>query len=185
MPHRRFSRGTSNSQKRKKTWSPLLVATGGPLFGTLDVTQVTGLTVQDLFVFTPQGYVEDGTIIRTHLSGFVGFDKLTVDASQRGYTFAVGVVLVSPDAATTGGTAVPQPSSTEGATWDGWLAYALIGIVNQYQFIEPRDMQIDSKAMRKIQNQHLIVAVSATNGGTSGLGTISYSLAGRNFIMLP
>jgi len=176
-------RSISPSQMRKKTWSPFEQSQGGPLVGTLAAPTVVGSTL-DTFIFTPRPDVEESTIIRSHLQAT--FDPKAVSAAaQTAFTFALGVGIVTAEAAATAG-GVPDPGFL--AVWDGWYLHKTWSWhgLTATGFIENRHIDIDSKGMRKLQSGNvIIVAVSLSASGGGGSGTLSYALGGRQLILLP
>ena len=119
-------------------------------------------------VFTPTPAGE--TLIRTRGIFVVGSDQNSAAEQTNG---AVGVGVVSEQAATVGVTAVPH-FDTDSA-WGGWLWHSYFAA--NFAFgtavgFEPNMMQtivIDSKAMRKIGDNERLVVVVQNSHATFGL----------------
>ena len=185
MAHRRSFRGRSQSgsQARKKTWSPLMSDTGGvllPMMGTLSPSSLTVAT--DFFIFTLRPDVEESTIIRTHLQGTFTPKGLSGSTAAQGFTFAVGMGIVTEEAALGG--AVPE--AADSIAWDGWFVHEMFSWNVASGFVENRAMVIDSKAMRKLESGNVvIVSLSVAAGSGTVSGDLDYSFGGRQLVLLP
>ena len=184
---RRSFRGRSKSQMRKKTWSPFEV--GGFLGLNFDLTTPSNNQVASFFVFTPRPDVEESTILRTHLDGYVDWSKTTSGSGISVATAALGLAIVTFEAANGG--SIPNPATSEGASWDGWYTYWSECVENgstgfASTFIEPRRITIDSKAMRKLESGNVIVVVGGfSSTGTAPSGNLTMTISGRQLLMLP
>ena len=109
-------------------------------------------------VFTPIAGGE--TVLRTRGRFTYGSDQANVNEQQLG---AVGIGVVSEQAATVGVTACPHPDTD--AAWGGWLWHSYYGsqtrIATAVGWNElSGGFIIDSKAMRKVgENERLIIVV--------------------------
>ncbi len=156
---RRRTFGPVRGSKRHSSWT-----------GSIPLTAFTALAASSVAltqVFTPFDGGE--TAVRTR--GLFGWqsDQRAVAEDQMG---AVGIGVVTEQAATLGVTAVPAPDTDSG--WSGWLWHSYFAsgfeIATAVGF-EPdmlHRIQIDSKAMRKVgDNERLVVVVQ--NSSTVGI----------------
>jgi len=188
MAHRRgsFRRGVSDSQKRRKTWIPLLADTTGPFFGQLTAPAAAGST-KDIFFGSFAPGLQESTILRTRAE-FTFDPKAVSSILSEGAVFAVGMGIITNEAAAAGPAAVPNPAGTTGAFWDGWFVHETYSwnTLLATGFVENRHQVIDSKAMRKVPTgMGLVIAFGLAVSGAGITGDLSYSLAGRNLFMLP
>jgi len=188
MAHRRSSfrgRSGSRSNARRKTWTPLQIAGDGAMGGQLAAPVGQGST-QDVFLFTPRPDVEESTIIRTHLQGSFDPKAVTGGGLDNAASFAVGAAIVTIEAASVNN-GTPNPASGVGASWDGWFMHETFSwhaFVSGY--VEPRQMRIDSKAMRKLQSGNVVIFAFGLSVNAAGFtGTLSYGFSGRQLILLP
>jgi len=157
MPSRFRSR-TIRGSKRESSWFSVpptqttFTASGGTLIASLNAT---GLAHRPF------------TIVRTHLLIGILSDQVTVNETQVG---ALGLAVVSDQAAAVGITAIPTPITDLGS--DLWyvhqMAYndLLIGPGNIIAG-QTNLFTIDSKAMRKVNDDQDVVIVGELDGGTS------------------
>jgi len=133
----------------------------GEWVGSSPQTSLTGLAASSVVldqVFTPFDAGE--TIIRTRGLFAVKTDQIATTENQMG---AVGLGVVSEQAATVGITAVPHPDTDSG--WNGWLWHsywvASFTFGSAVGFTSPSLSQviIDSKAMRKVGDNERVVLV--------------------------
>ena len=102
------------------------------------------------------------------------------------FEFAVGLCIVTENAADVGATAIPDPVVDSG--WEGWIwhQFGVAGIGPGVGAVVDRAIQyeVDSKAMRKIRSTDVIVAVL---GGeeTGTAGTITGFMDSRILVKLP
>jgi len=121
------------------------------------------------------------TIIRTHLTVLMTSDQLAADELQGG---ALGMCLVSDQAAAIGVTAVPTPVTDQGS--DLWYLHQWI--MNDFAFVTGvgfdgqagRLVHIDSKAMRKVNGDQDILLVGELSSVISS--GFSFAIAGRMLI---
>ena len=152
---RRRSGGFVRGPRRATDWSASTIL-GAPLF-------VANNSASLVEVFTP--IVGGETLIRTR--GMLGFqsDQAAADEFQLG---AYGIAVVTEQAATIGITAVPTPATD--AAWGGWLyhTYFFAGMdFISAVGVEPGMMHtfpIDSKAMRKVDEDERLVTVVENTG---------------------
>jgi len=157
MARKRFTRGSGS--KRHGSWSSSTAQTAFVALG--------GSSILLSQVFVPFDAGE--TVIRTRgLFGWMS-DQSTADEEQMG---AIGIGVVTEQAATLGASAVPAPDTDAG--WDGWLWHSYFA--SKFEFITGAgfDQQgmsritIDSKAMRKVgDNERIVVVVQ--NSSPTGL----------------
>ena len=102
------------------------------------------------------------TLVR--IRGKLFFHLTSADGAGSGYTFGVGIGIVSNDAFAVGVTAVPKPIAD--ADWPGWLWYdfvsakAPIGAISAANWQQvPQVITIDSKAMRKFRNNETLFVI--------------------------
>ncbi len=116
------------------------------------------LAIGSILAFVMFTADEAETVLRTH--GFVAAELNAGGVSERA-TIAVGLAIISARSASVGATAVPRPA-TDGSypwLWHGWLfitSGAEAAIVNE-NLLDRRD--IDSKAMRKVKEDEVMVLV--------------------------
>ena len=118
---------------------------------------------------------DNQTIVRVR--GQLTASLVTVTSVLDGFArAAMGICVVSENAAGIGITAIPQPISD--ASWDGWLWHQWLGAFTGYSTTEtgrgPMEavrMEIDSKGMRKLRATDVIVGVIelGTEVGTAAL----------------
>jgi len=122
------------------------------------------------------------TVVRSHITWFAGSDQT---AAQEAWQVAFGVAVVSDQATAIGVTAVPTPFTDLGSD----LFFVHQVQAGRFIFIsgvgvEPlggRQIQIDSKAMRKVNDDQDIVFVLENSGVSLGSRNIT---AGRMLIKL-
>ena len=155
---RSYSR-RSGAAKRLTDWSASAPVTGP------DVIAANSKAL--LEVFTP--IVAGETVVRTR--GFFGYESDQVGATEF-FAGAFGIGVVTKVAAGIGITAVPGPSTDAG--WDGWLYHRYFA--NRFEFINGTgfasnpivNIEIDSKAMRKVSEDDRLVIV-AENSASTGM----------------
>jgi len=175
MAHRgsfRGGRGISESQRRKKVWNTfsafaqddVVVASfpsptlnfDAPIAGA---ASPAGQVVS--YVFSAQQAVPaESTIMR--IRGSLNLQKTTISATEI-ITFAFAIGVMETGAALTFG-AIPNPASTNGANWDGWMFYrSQLG-----DNIDAASTIIDVKSMRKIQSGYSLVLAMGSEAVTFG-----------------
>jgi len=125
---------------------------------------VAASTIALLEVFVP--IVGGETLIRTR-----GWLSIAPDqnASNEQFVGAFGIAVVSEAAASIGVTAVPSPDTD--AAWGGWLYHTYfasqIRVGDSTGFISPPGINIviDSKAMRKVDEDDRLVVVIENSAG--------------------
>ena len=159
----------------------------GP-FGIIDVTTAVGSAVFP----TAQAATTDGLTlvrIRGELAAF-----LTASNTQLGgwAQVAVGLCIVSENAATIGATAIPDPLVD--IAWDGWLYHKLF-LMQSIDALTPSEdagdlgiavarFDIDNKAMRKMRATDVLVGMVGF-GAEVGTATMRLNLATRALFKLP
>ena len=130
-----------------------------------DFVAVVAATAVLLEMFIP--IVGGETVICTH--GIFGWlsDQVSVDEDQMG---AFGICVVTAQAVSVGITAIPHPATD--AAWGGWLLHTFFQSkleVLSAVGIRPdimHNMVLDSKAMRKVdEDERLVVVVENTDTG--------------------
>ncbi len=121
------------------------------------------------------------TIVRTHLTIAASSDQIIADEIQAA---CVGIAVVSDQAAAIGVTAVPTPDTDRAS--DLWFLHQ--DIMTDFTFITGvgidasggKMLVIDSKAMRKVNDdQDIVIVVEIDSGITNG---VFFRLAGRLLI---
>ena len=155
--NRQFVRGAAAiSKARKTTWfdiPPQSTALGG------NVVFLAASMVAEELAKRPF------TIVRTHLELMIVSDQLAASETQ---IVGVGIAVVSEQAEAIGVTAVPTPISDLNS--DLWLLHKLLfnqlsfGSAVGFESQAGRLVSIDSKAMRKVNNDQEIVVMIETQG---------------------
>ena len=111
------------------------------------------------------------TLVRTRGYFWIGSDQ---NAGGEVQTGAVGIAKVNGTAAALGITALPDPVTD--SAWDGWWFHQYFGqkfqLGTNVGFIEPGaggSYVIDSKAMRKFEDNDAIVIVAANGSASFGI----------------
>ena len=133
-------------------------------------TTVVPLTASGKTLFAGVSPVRDGlTLIR--LRGQLSAALTSSSITQGGYNCALGVGIVTVNAFNVGTTAVPGPLTDE--AWDGWLWHQYFRLTSSGTIAggasTDEDLagvlttsfrtEVDSKAMRKVNNEEIIIAV--------------------------
>jgi len=164
---RRRSGGISESNRRKKRWSPFFapaasedVLTTGDFSPTLNFQLSIGIGAASpqqrslAYVFSAGGLTDDvnpeSTIIR--IRGSLELQKNVVSTADI-ETFAFGIGVMETQAALLG--AFPNPASPLGSEWDGWMMYRS----NSQGALDANAGIVDVKAMRKVQSGYSLVLV--------------------------
>ncbi len=121
------------------------------------------------------------TIVRTHLMLHVASDQQVADEHVRG---ALGLGVVSEDAAAAGAGSIPDPFADADFGWFVWQPF-----INEFLFITGSGIQepagstytVDSKAMRKVGLAETMVIMFEEAEGSAGLNV---SLIGRMLLKL-
>ncbi len=167
---RRSRSAFPRSQRRKTFWDDgPLTTIGGQTSVTVEkVPWATGA------ILATESMV---TLVRTRGEILIQLDLAT--AAGDGFAGALGIGIVSGDAAVVGATAMPGPFSD--ADWPGWLwhqYFHLRGVASQSQgqdvarnSMADLRIQIDSKAQRIIKSNETVFGMleTASETGTAGL----------------
>ena len=167
--HSRVSRG--GGQRRTTSWldiplSCVNVAGGG-------ATIFSSLTTAELAK-------RPFTIVRTHLEVKFGSDQVAASETQEG---AIGICVVSEQASAIGITAVPTPDTDLSS--DLWLlnqvmfSEILFADATGFQDTTGVRYSIDSKAMRKVNDDQDIIVVMELTGASFGA---TFCVGGRMLI---
>jgi len=176
-----FRRGISETQRRKKTWEGIGLAgadeigvtqfVGSPSIGSPTLS-IVSLTSQDA------GSLVEGTLLR--LRGSLILPKSIPGSAAAASVVAFGIGFVTDDAGNAA--AVPNPATTIGADWDGWLFYRS----NVAAALDANATILDSKAMRKWgSGMSLALIVGAATSSASPPGTQEVSSIIRALFLLP
>ena len=120
------------------------------------------------------------TILRTHLMISIASDQLAADESQFG---AVAMAVVTEQASAIGVTAVPTPINDLAS--DLFYLHELVASALQLNSAIGMNsparytVKVDSKAMRKVNDDQDIILVAETSAISSG---VNYQIAGRFLI---
>ena len=120
------------------------------------------------------------TVLRTHILVSIATNQLIADESQFG---AFGVCVVTDQASAIGVTVIPTPITDIGS--DSWFAHQLVAAALLFGdatgFASPgrANFFLDSKAMRKVNDDQDVVMVAETAAISSG---INFQIAGRILI---
>ena len=145
----RFSRGP----RRTSGWF------GGPSSGTDGSSQSIGSN-SVVIMTTGAATATDGlTLVRTR--GELSLQISTASAIGDGFFGAFGLCIVSVQAFAVGATAVPGPVGEE--NWDGWFYHSYFNVYANAANVTGDHAQVvttvDSKAMRKLQDNEVIIGV--------------------------
>ena len=179
MAHVRSSRFRQRSgvSRRLTAWSV------GPVSPVIDIAAAGA----NLFSANSQAIVDGLTIVR--LRGEYTFSLRTVTTIGDGWeSAAVGVCIVSENAAAVGVTAVPSPLADVG--WDGWLFHRLHGAITGLNVTEVQStfnsfrIEMDSRAMRKQKQTDVLIGVVEL-GTEIGAASVEFSCQTRVLDKLP
>ena len=173
MAHSRRSsfRRTSGASRRQSSW-----AIGPNGF-------VTGVVASSNNLFSVAAVAgQDGlTIVRTRGELLV-YQTVAGGAANEGFRWALGLGIVSAAAFAIGVTAMPAPLTD--IDWDGWFVYETGTVISMFTGLgesspmQSRVVPIDSKAMRKIKNTDVVVAMLETEERGDG-ATLAAQLSTR------
>jgi len=171
MAHRRFTRSRGRQGARRETsWLPIPFGSDGIAAGAA-ITHV---------LTTAEKAKRPFTVLRTHIELSISSDQIV--ASEDVFN-GLGVCVVSDQAVSVGATAVPTPIADLGS--DLWFVIQpmfseLIFLDATGMFLSGTRYTIDSKAMRKVNEDQDIVIVME-NSASLGGGSVVQS-AGRILI---
>ena len=203
MAHRRSFRGrVSESQRRKKLWGPFVAfprASNGS--GTqqtfmspsiqLSYAGGTGSKIfsdssGSVFQAGVSGIDPESTLLRIRGSLQLPKNEFEAEAVDAGTTtIAFGIGVLESGAALLG--AFPNPATTEGSDWDGWMFYRS----QNSGTVDSAGSIVDVKAMRKIQSGYSLVfvfggsKVAYTDGDNATLDPSSAQFTSRGLFLLP
>ena len=176
---RRSSGGFARASRRLTAW------TSGP--GGDDIafdTFSTGATGSQIIGSGITPTVNALTVVR--IRGMFQIRLSTADAGGSGFTYAVGIGMVTSDAFGIGVTAIPKPFDDQG--WPGWLWHHF-GVIKAPQEVldlnqvQASTVEIDSKAMRKFRVNETLMAV--IQFGEVATATVAGELVTRVLVKLP
>ena len=169
---RRFIRGDGRSAKRSTVWlgidptDTVMTITGGTIITSFNAAALA---------------LRPFTIVRTHLELLIFSDQAAAAEAQIG---AYGGVVVSEQASAIGVSAVPTPVTDS----DSDLFFAHQWMLNMFFFLDAtgahsagRRYTIDSKAMRKVNDDQDVLFVAERSSAGAGIEVMS---AGRILVKL-
>ncbi len=173
----RSSRTFARALRRRTSWG--VGPKGALTFSTSNPVAAFGSTAVAL---------SDGlTIVR--IRGELLMYLTVADAINAGYDeVAVGICVVSENAAGVGITAVPTPITD--VAWDGWMwmwqGSMKAAVANEFDRGQTSSVRaiVDTKAMRKIKETDVIVAV-AEAGAEATNASLSLRFNSRTLVKLP
>ena len=177
----RFQR--TSGVRRKTSWTAGPKGTAGTITSNTQVIFPTGL----------QALLGGLTIVR--LRGELLARIITSSAANDGFLeVALGIGVVSENAFAVGVTAVPHPVTD--IDWDGWLYHRMFSLSSSaavsaagastngmFSLAEAVRIEIDSKAMRKFNDQNVLVGVLET-AAEAGTTTMTAELNTRTLVKL-
>jgi len=171
MARRHFSSSRSRGASRATSWLELQ-----PTITALD----TSIAAIILSLTTAEKAKRPFTIVRTHIHVRMASDQLGADEQQLG---AIGMCVISDQAEAIGITAVPTPVVDLAS--DLWFLHQFLS--SDFSFISAvgfdaaggYSVDIDSKAMRKVNDDEDVILVAETASVASGA---LYTIAGRLLI---
>ncbi len=162
MPHPR-GRTRAVSARRENTWI------GPALQGSVAVA-AAGASL--IFSFDPfANGMPKPTVVRTRGVLTITPQAFTADLTIHG---AFGLGIVSDQAFAAGVVSMPEPFSD--ANWDGWFVWQSFALTLEFitasGTIQPANLQIeiDSKAMRKVSDNETVVAICESQAGAFNCG---------------
>ena len=167
------------SQRRKTAWVPGPASTGT---GGLQSITASGKVGWGLAVVTTS---EALTLVRTR--GELLMFLSAADAVTSGFHGAIGIAKVTAAAFAVGVTAIPGPVTED--SWDGWLYHRHFALIAQNSsptdgsVISTLRLEIDSKAMRKFQEDEALVAIMEMT--EIGVATMRFFANTRMLLKLP
>ena len=189
MAHRRgsFCRqsvGISQVQRRKKSWLSFGEIGELPLGLNVSAPALAQGPSADLTIFSAtsataaaNGLLE-GTLMRIRGSVSVAKSNLLTTFKE---TVAFGIGFVTDEAAAAG--AVPNPATSDGADWDGWMFYR----ANVAAPADANATVMDAKSMRKWQSGMSLVFVggAANNAASGSFAATTITIVARGLFLLP
>ncbi len=178
MAHsRQFRSPRAVSSRRTTIWSQ------GPESGNAQSVTTAGLTI------ITTGQVSGGGVTVVRLRGMLSLWIEATTAIGDGFQkVSAGIGIVTDDAFSIGATAMPSPITDP--NWGGWFWYQQLGsfigdsTTETFRFpMQARKVEIDTKAMRKIQpNEVIFGAVAVSN--EVGASTLTFHMDTRMLVKL-
>ena len=170
---RRFTRGVNRGAKRQTSWFDIV---------PVSVVHTAGSAILLASLTSAEKARRPFTIVRTHLAFQFGTDQLIASET---FGLGIGMCVVSDQAAAVGVSAVPTPITDLAS--DLWFIHQIamgeLLFGSGIGFIEDAGpattVLIDSKVMRKVNDDQDIILVSEGLGLDSGFGL---TVAGRLLI---
>ena len=153
---RRVGRSFHRGPRRAMDWGA-----SAPLTGYVAVAASSAVLLQ---TFTP--ILGGETVIRTRGVVSIQSDQIVATEVQLG---AYGIAIVTAQAVSVGITAIPHPVTD--AAWGGWFFHTYFansmkfGTAVGIQYDRATNFEIDSKAMRKVDEDERLVAVVENSSG--------------------
>ena len=122
------------------------------------------------------------TILRTRAAFHAESDQLAASETPHG---AMGMIVVSDQAAAAGVASIPAPLANSDApffVWEPWIASVSLATAVGYSDPSGVNITIDSKAMRKVNNNE-DMAVVVQNVADGGIGA-NVTMVGRMLVNL-
>jgi len=158
---RSFSGPLRRGQKRATSWDTIVVATTNVASNTAVLLASADADLKAKRPFT---------IVRTQLELYVTSDQTAASENQQ---LAVGMCVVSDQASAIGVSAIPTPDTDAGS--DLWFLHQwmfssfVFGTGVGFIEGEGRTVHVDSKAMRKVNDDEDVLVVCEASGNSSGL----------------
>ena len=178
---RSSSREFGRADRRKTAWD---LGPGGGSIATFEVAQLTSSTSAVLGTgVTP--LIPNLTIAR--IRGMVNLSLITADAARAGYTYCLGIGIVTSDAFSTGVSAMPNPF--DDADWPGWIWHqfgvlrSAVAAITVSGEVPDARIEIDAKAMRKFRTNEVLFG--SVQVGETVNAAIDVAMATRLLVMLP
>jgi len=168
------SRRSSFPARRRSSWE---IGPGGN-----NVVTTSAAALLATFGTGAQATQDGLTLVR--IRGFAELILSQAASGGDGYAGALGIGIVTGDAAAIGVTAMPTPIANE--FWDGWVWHQFFSLKSPVATVSGNSRQvfeIDSKAMRKLRDEDVLFA--AIEGTEVGTATIFATLGSRTLVKLP
>ena len=170
----RFQRTSGRGQRRRVSWG---VGPEGVVSASASVVSI--------FPTGAQALLDDLTVVR--LRGELLLQLRTAAAVLDGFQYAAGICIVTENAFGVGVTAVPAP--LDDIAWDGWFWHMqgtvrsiTTTVVEGSRYSGDR-VVVDSKAMRKLHQTDIVIAVVQTV--ETGDAVMQFDLWSRLLAKLP
>jgi len=113
--------------------------------------------------------VPEPTLVRVR--GTYGYSETALDGSA---VLTLGIMVVNEPALTAGVASVPQPQNDIGSDWLWWDSVPLLNVATAGEDpLRTGVRTIDSKAMRKIKNNQVLVLMTQVTGIGAAAGVVT------------